>query len=314
MCEVNQTVITEVLLLGFKGFENFRVLFFLLILVIYIIILTGNILIVVLVSVSRNLKSPMYIFLKTLAVADILFTSNIIPQLLSVVLTDGETISISDCIFQYYFHSFIAFVQSFLLMVMSFDRYLAICNPLRYSSIMSPRHCLYLIVFSWVLSFTLISGEMFFIFQLQFCDYRTVDHFFCDIAPIVELASSDVYLLLWCDFVLALLVIFCPFLFVIISYVLIVIAILMISTNTERRKAFSTCSAHLVVVCTYYGTLVAIYMVPSVSDSFNENKFRALLYTVLAPFINPIIYSLRNQEIRAAMKKLIDKTVLKRND
>ncbi|XP_056384166.1 olfactory receptor 10A7-like [Hyla sarda] len=192
---------------------------------------------------------------------------------------------------------------------MSYDRYLAICYPLHYASIMNATNCLYLVIFSWVFSYILISSEIISIFQMRFCGSGDIDHFFCDIAQIFEMSSSDNTILIWNDFVIALLTIFFPFLFVVVSYICIFVTILKISSITGRKKSFSTCSAHLLVVCVYYGTLMAIYMVPSGENSQNQNKFKSLIYTVLTPLINPIVYSLRNQEILGSLKKLIKKHI-----
>ncbi|XP_063293550.1 olfactory receptor 1S1-like [Pelobates fuscus] len=297
MCEENQTEVTEVLFLGFQSLKHFKIPLFILCLAIYIVILIGNHFIIIIVSLSHQLRRPMYLFLKNLALADVLFTSNVLPQLLYVILEEGGHISITGCKLQYYFHSFLAFAQSLLLTVMSFDRYLAICNPLHYAFLMNAKHSLHLANLSWIFSFILISSEMILIYQVKFCNMNIIDHFYCDIGPILQLSSSDTFILIWYDFVIALLVIFFPCLFVIASYVCIIMAILKINTTAGRQKAFSTCSSHLTIVCIYYGTLVAIYMVPSTENSVNENKFKSLLYTVLTPFLNPIIYSLRSKEL-----------------
>ncbi|MEE6506023.1 hypothetical protein FKM82_007471 [Ascaphus truei] len=305
MCEDNQTMVTEFLLLGFQSNPNLKILLFILLLLIYIVILIGNLLIIVLVSISRRLNIPMYVFLKHLALADILFTTNIVPNMLHVIIREGGRMSIPGCMSQYYMHSFSIFAQSLLLTVMSFDRYLAICYPLRYSSIMDHKLCFHLIFWCWSIGFILIPSEIILLSQLQFCDSNIIDHFLCDFAPIINLSSSDSVIVIWEDFVFSILVIFLPFVFVIVSYVCIFIEILKISSTTGRQKTFSICSSHLATVCTYYGTLIAIYMVPPDGNSLNGNKWRSLLYTVLTPLINPIIYSMRNKEIKVSLHELI---------
>ncbi|XP_073515507.1 olfactory receptor 1M1-like [Phyllobates terribilis] len=307
MCEDNHTIVNDVVLHGFENLYdyNFNILLFSFFFLIFMIILVGNLLIIVLVSVSQHLRHPMYFFLKNLSIADVLFTSNILPALLHVVLWGSGHLSITGCILQYYLHSFLAFTQSILLTIMSYDRYLAICHPLHYAAIMNLRNCLYLVCFSWIFSYFLISSEIIFMFQLQFCDSDDIDNFFCDIAQILEISSSDYSTIIWVDFVICLLTIFFPFVFVVVSYVCIFITILKISSAIGRKKAFSTCSSHLAIVSIYYGTLIAIYMVPSGASS--QSKFKSLIYTVLTPFINPIIYSLRNKEILESLKKLINK-------
>ncbi|KAM8945571.1 olfactory receptor 5P6-like [Pelodytes ibericus] len=311
MCQNNQTTVTQFLLLGFPNFNNYKILLFVFFLIIYIAILSENVLIILLVSISHHLKHPMYFFLRHLAFADILSTSNIIPNLLHVILREGETIAASACIFQYYFHCFSGFSQSLILTVMSFDRYLAICNPLRYSAIMNMRHCVRLAGLSWTGAFILISSEIILMYQLQFCDSNSIDHFFCDFSPILELTSSNTFILLWYDFLLSLFLIFLPFIFISVSYICIFITILQIPSNTGRQKAFSTCSSHLAVVFTYYGTLIAIYLLPSQGKSSDENKFKSMFYIVLTPLVNPIIYSLRSQEIMGVLKKHIGLNIFK---
>ncbi|XP_075043533.1 olfactory receptor 10A7-like [Mixophyes fleayi] len=310
MCEDNYTTVTAVFLHGFQNFQNYNILFFIFFLLIYIVILIGNSLIIVLISVSQHLRHPMYFFLKHLSIADVMFTSNIVPALLHVILWGRGRLSIAGCIFQYYVHSFLAFIQSFLLTVMSYDRYLAICDPLHYSSLMTIRNCLHLICFSWMFSYIIITSEIMFMYQLQFCDTSDIDHFFCDIAQILEISSSDTTIIVWEDLVICFLTIFFPFLFVIASYICIFVTILKMTSLTGRKKVFSTCSSHLLIVIIYYGSLIAIYVVPSGDNSHNENKFKSLIYTVLTPFINPIVYSLRNQEIMEVLKKLIAMYVL----
>ncbi|XP_073434719.1 olfactory receptor 1S1-like [Dendrobates tinctorius] len=304
MCQNNQTKVTEFILLGFFSFYDFKILSFLLFLFVYVVILSENLLIVVLISVSQSLKHPMYLFLKNLSVADILSTSNAVISLLEVILKTTRRIPVWHCIFQYYIHCSSGFVQSFLLTVMSFDRYLAICHPLRYATVMNVENCLRLVCSSWLVAFLLMTGEMILLHQLQFCEFNVIDHFFCDIAPILELSTSDTTVVTWYDFALSLSFIFLPFVLVLASYICIIITILKISSVIGRKKAFSTCSSHLAVVCTYYGTLVAIYLVPSSQSLLDENKFRTLMYTVIIPLVNPVIYSLKNQEIIGAMKKL----------
>ncbi|KAE8587840.1 hypothetical protein XENTR_v10022139 [Xenopus tropicalis] len=307
MCENNETTMTELFLLGFNINTNLKTLLFIIVLLIYISLLTGNLLIIILVSKSPNLKNPMYSFLKHLAIADILFTTNIIPNMLYVMLNDGGRITTVGCFTQYYFHSLSIIAQSLILTSMAFDRYLAICHPLRYLSIMNPKVCSSLIFWSWATGFILLPGEFASISQLKFCGSNAVDHFFCDLSPVLAIASTDTYRVQWEDFVLAVLVIIVPFVFVLISYFCIFLAILKISTTAGKKKAFSTCSTHLVTLCIYYGTMITIYAIPSGQNTPDESKFRSLLYTVLAPFLNPILYSMRNQEIQKSLRKLFCK-------
>ncbi|XP_063786201.1 olfactory receptor 11A1-like [Pseudophryne corroboree] len=272
MCEDNQTEVTVFLLLGFKGLYSYKVLFFILFLFSYIVVLNGNLILIILVSISERLKIPMFIFLKQLAVADILITTIIMPMMLDIILKDTKEVSVTGCLIQIYFFNIFGFVQCIIIAIMSYDRYLAICNPMRYNAIMSPDVCMKMIAASWLLVF-IVSGEIILVCQLQFCGLNYIDHFFCDFGPLVELSTSDTSLLLLVDFVLCFVFIFIPFSVIIITYIIILYAILKISLNSGRKKAFSTCSSHLATVCLYYGTLMTVYMGSSDDSSHSKNKF-----------------------------------------
>ncbi|XP_075128724.1 olfactory receptor 5G9-like [Leptodactylus fuscus] len=299
MCEENQTQVTQIRLLGFRGLQKYKPLLFIVFLLTYIFILAGNLLIILLVTTIDHLKTPMFYFLKHLSIADFLITSSIVPVMLDMIFVGEGVLPLWGCIMKLYFFGIFGIVQCFLIAVMSYDRYLAICHPLRYSSLMAPDLCLRLVVGSWVLISVLISNEFIVLIQFDFCGLNYIDQFFCDFGPIVELATSDISNLVLIDFVFSSFGIFLPFVFIIVTYCCIFFTILKMSSALGKRKAFSTCSSHLTTVCIYYGTLIAVYM------ASNINKYISLLYTVVTPLMNPIIYSLRNKEIKRAMQKLI---------
>uniref|UniRef100_A0A8C5M9Y9 G-protein coupled receptors family 1 profile domain-containing protein n=1 Tax=Leptobrachium leishanense TaxID=445787 RepID=A0A8C5M9Y9_9ANUR len=306
MCEGNQTQVTAFVLLGFRSLPNLKLLLFTLFLLVYVALLAGNLLIVVLVTINDHLKNiPMFYFLKHLSSADVLLTTSIVPLMLSIIIMDGMVVSVVGCIIQFSFFGVSGFVQGYLLAVMSLDRYLAIRCPLRYTVIMSPRLCFQLVSGCWFIVFTITSSEVAIIGQLEFCDQNDIDHFFCDLLPLAELATSDTSMLLSMDFSVAVIGLCIPFNFIISTYLLIFFMITRIRSVSGRRKFFSTCSSHLTSVCTYYVTLTIVYMAPSGENSATENKFRSLLYIVGIPLVNPIIYSLRNQEIKAALNKVL---------
>ncbi|XP_063785628.1 olfactory receptor 11A1-like [Pseudophryne corroboree] len=305
MCEDNQTAVTVFILLGFKGLYSYKILFFILFLFSYIVVLNGNLIIVVLVSISERLKIPMFIFLTQLAVADILITTTVIPMMLDIILSDTKEVSVTGCLMQIYFFDIFELVQCIVIAIMSYDRYLAICNPMRYNSIMSPDVCRKIIAASWLLVF-IASGELILVLQLQFCGLKYIDHFFCDSDPILEISTSDNSLLLLVDFFFSVVFIFIPFSVIIVTYMIIFYAILKISLNSGRKKAFSTCSSHLATVCIYYGTLMIVYMGSSEDSSHIKKKFYSILYVVVTPMINPIIYSLRNHKIRQSLQKVLN--------
>ncbi|XP_073510956.1 olfactory receptor 5G9-like [Phyllobates terribilis] len=305
MCEENQTQVTQIRLLGFQSLSKCKPLLFLLFILCYICILGGNLLIILLVTIIDHLKIPMFFFLKHLSIADVLLTTCVIPMMLDIMFVEEGVLSLWGCLIQLYFFSIFELVQCFLIAIMSYDRYLAICHPLRYSSLISTDLCLRLVIRAWFLVIVLTTSEFFVIIQLNFCGLNYIDHFFCDLGPLLELATSDISIVMLQDFVYGIFMLFLPFFFIIISYFCIFFAILKISSSYGRKKAFSTCSSHLTTVCAYYGTLIAVYMTPSDESSSNINKYRSLLYIVVTPLMNPIIYSLRNNEIRrAAHKKL----------
>ncbi|MEE6505896.1 hypothetical protein FKM82_007365 [Ascaphus truei] len=301
----NQTRVTEFLLLGFKDLQSLRIPDFFVFLGIYMMTLTGNLLIIVLVSTSHKLHSPMYFFLRHLSLTDILITTNIVPKMLHGVLQEGATISFNGCITQFYFFAVSVTTESFLLAVMSYDRYLAICHPLRYTSIMDTKLQFYLVFWSWFLGFTISLIITTQLGMLQFCGTNVIDHIFCDFDPLLELSCLDPSFLKLEQVFLSVPVTFFSFIFIIVTYVSIFLTILRIPSTSGRQKAFSTCSSHLSVVSLFYGTLITIYVVPSRGHSVNFNKVLSLLYLVVTPLFNPIIYSLRSQEIRAAFGKLV---------
>ncbi|XP_075433856.1 olfactory receptor 6Y1-like [Ascaphus truei] len=303
MIENNHTIVTEFLLLGFQNLHSLKILLFTVFLVTYIMTLSSNLLIIALVSTSHNLHSPMYFFLVHLSLSDILLTTVIVPNMLRLIWGEGGTMSVTGCISQLHLFASSVATESLLLTVMSYDRYLAIGHPLRYTTIMNLKLRLQLVIWSWFLGFVLTLILILPISQLHFCIPNVIDHFFCDLAPLLKHSCSDTSFLEIEVFVITFPVCFLPFVFIIVTYICIFLTILRIPSTTGRQKAFSTCSSHLTVVGTYYGTLIIIYAIPPREQSFTINKVLSLLYTVVTPFFNPIIYSLRNQEIGIALRR-----------
>ncbi|KAM9312321.1 olfactory receptor 11L1-like [Gastrophryne carolinensis] len=282
-----------------------NLLIFTLILVVYCLTVCGNLLIITLVSYSKVLHTPMYVFLTQLSIADIVLSTDITPNLLRIVLNTQASMSFSSCIVQYYFFNTSEAFECFVLMVMSYDRYLAICSPLHYVSIMGQTLCTIFIMSSWLLSCSIALIVTLSISQLKFCGSNIIDHIFCDIIPLEELSCSDLSTLQIEATVFSIPVIILPFLLTVVSYMYIVAAILKISTFSGKLKSFSTCSSHLTVVSIFYGTLFVMYMLPSQGQSQMIRKILAMVYTVFIPFINPLIYSLRNKDIKDALKDAV---------
>ncbi|XP_053308790.1 olfactory receptor 11L1-like [Spea bombifrons] len=302
----NQSRVTEFILLGFGTYRSYGVsiVLFIIFLNIFVFTIAGNVLIILLVLCSNHLQSPMYFFLSHLSFADILLSTNTVPNMLGAILLGRKIMTSLGCLTQFYFFSGTTITECFLLSLMSYDRYLAICNPLRYTSIMDSNSQVYLSTIPWLLGFMLNLTSVIPISNFQFCDGNIIDHFYCDVSPLQKLSCSDTYLAEFIIFVLSIPIFICPCGFIIVTYVFIFITILRIPSTTGRQKTFSTCSSHLLVVGTFYGTLITKYMIPSTGHSLLVNKIISLLHTVFTPLLNPIIYSLRNQDIKVALKKI----------
>ncbi|XP_075715872.1 olfactory receptor 1500-like [Rhinoderma darwinii] len=301
------TVVTEFFLLGFQGGKHFRMILFCLLLVVYCGTICGNLLIITLVSTSKNLHTPMYFFISQLSIGDILLTTNIAPNMFHILPNDGAVITFTGCMTQFYFFCASEAFECFLLTVMSYDRYVAICNPLRYTSIMTSDYCVILAMICWSLGFSITLLNTITISMLIFCGQNIIDHFFCDPLPLLEVACFDTFIIRLELFLLGIPFIFIPTIIIIYSYVNIVLDIMRIPSSLGRSKAFSTCSSHLIVVSIFYWTLFSVYVVPSRGQSLTISKVLSLLYTVFTPMINPIIYSFRNKDIKKAVYDMIHK-------
>ncbi|XP_063158187.1 olfactory receptor 6B1-like [Candoia aspera] len=308
----NQTVVTEFLLLGFKTRPELQIVLFVVFLAIYMATVFGNILIVAVVLTNHNLHKPMYFFLGNLSVSEICYSSVIVPRTLVSFIRDYHGISFSGCFLQFYFMGSFACFECYLLSTMSFDRYLAICKPLSYVTIMNHRLCVQLSLVSWMIGFVSTSFTTLFASQLIFCGPNEMDHFFCDYSPLLFLACSDSYQAETSMSVLGSACTMPALLMTLASYVCIIRTILRIPSISGRRKAFSTCSSHLIVVAIFYGTLIIVYTLPKSNRLNNLNKVFSVLYTVLTPMMNPFIYTLRNREFKDALRKVTNNIVSSR--
>ncbi|NWS18470.1 O11A1 protein, partial [Pachyramphus minor] len=299
----NGTVITEFILLDFGNGPELDCLLFLMFLLIYIVTITGNTCIVVLVVVNQHLHIPMYFFLGNLACLEICYSSNILPRMLLSYAGGDRRISVSGCFTQYYFFGCLAATECYLLAAMSYDRYLAVCEPLHYPSRMDTGLCLRLAAASWVSGFLSNSILMFLISNLDFCGPNEIDDFFCDSFAVVKLSCSDTWVT---GFVISVVAGVCslpPFLLTFSSYLYIIVTVTRIPSATGRKKAFSTCSSHVIVVIFFYWSILAVYVLPYHYTNILPNKVFSAFYTILTPLVNPFIYSLRNKEIKKALQR-----------
>ncbi|XP_063291952.1 olfactory receptor 4Q3-like [Pelobates fuscus] len=301
-------IVKEFILLGLASFPKLSIVLFILLFVIYILILTGNILIMVTVHLESRLHSAMYYFLSKLSFVDLCYATVTVPKMLTNFISKSDIISPIGCITQLFFLHLFAGTECILLTVMACDRYVAICNPLRYVNIMSKTVCYWLESLCWTASILHSIIQVVMVHQLNFCGPNQIDHFFCDIHPLSVLACSDIFIIEIVFVANSGMISFICFVVLLASYIRIITTILNTYSLEGLGKAFSTCVSHLIVVTLFFGPGVFIYMRPSVS--YAADKMVSIFYTVLTPLLNPIIYTLRNQEVKNAIKSLIGKKLL----
>ncbi|XP_052029992.1 olfactory receptor 13G1-like [Apodemus sylvaticus] len=301
---MNGTLVTEFLILGFSEKPHLRVPLLLGFLCLYMAALSGNLLIMVTISAIPALHTPMYFFLVSLAVVDILCTSTIIPKLLDTML-GGRTISYGGCMAQLFFFTWFLGAELLLFSAMAYDRFVAICCPLHYSTWMGPRVCAFLAGIVWAISLTNTSLHTSLVLRLPFCSSNVIEHFFCEIPPLLKLSCAPTQLNEAMAFAADVFLGIGNFSVIILSYGFIVASILKIRSAEGKQRAFSTCSAHLIVVSMYYSTVIYTYIRPSSSYSLNKDKVVSIIYTLLAPTLNPLIYTLRNKDVKVALWRLL---------
>ncbi|XP_026346579.2 olfactory receptor 6C74 [Ursus arctos] len=304
----NHTTVTAFILLGLTDNPQLQVVVFLLLFFTYMLSVSGNLTIITLTLLDAHLKTPMYFFLRSFSFLEISFTTVCIPRFLVSMATGDKTISYNGCATQLFFTIVLGSIEFFLLAAMSYDRYVAICKPLHYLTIMSDRVCNLLVFASWLAGFIVIVPPLLVGLQLDFCAANTIDHFFCDFSPILQLSCTDTDVIDLMAFLSAILILLVTLVLVVLSYANIIRTILKIPSSQQRKKAFSTCSSHMVVVSISYGSCIFMYVKPSAKDRVSLNKGIALLSTSVAPMLNPFIYTLRNKQVQDAFKHMIKKT------
>ncbi|XP_075862317.1 olfactory receptor 2A14-like [Microcebus murinus] len=303
----NQTWITEVTLLGFQVSSALEFFLFGLFSLFYTFTLLGNGVILGLICLDSRLHTPMYFFLSHLAIVDMSYASNNVPKMLGNLVNQKRTISFVPCIMQTFLYLAFAHAECLILVVMSYDRYVAICHPLHYTVVMSWRVCIVLAVTSWVFSFLLALVHLVLILRLPFCGPHEVNHFFCEILSVLKLACADTRLNQVIIFAACVFILVGPLCLVLVSYSRILLAILSIQAGEGRRKAFSTCSSHLCVVGLFFGSAIVMYMAPKSRHPEEQQKVLSLFYSLFNPMLNPLIYSLRNAEVKGALRRALRK-------
>ncbi|XP_059125491.1 olfactory receptor 1468 [Peromyscus eremicus] len=307
MTEENQSVISQFFLLGLPIPQEQQQLFYALFLAMYLTTVLGNLIIIILILLDSHLHTPMYLFLSNLSFSDLCFSSVTMPKLLQNMQSQVPSIPYAGCLAQLYFYLYFADLESFLLVVMAYDRYVAICFPLHYTSIMSPKLCVSLVLLSWVLTTFHAMLHTLLVARLSFCKNNVIPHFFCDISPLLKLSCSDTHVNELVIFIMGGLVIVIPFLLIVMSYAQIVSSILKVPSVRGIHKVFSTCGSHLSVVSLFYGTIIGLYLCPSASNSTVKETVMAMMYTVVTPMLNPFIYSLRNRDMKGSLARVLCK-------
>ncbi|XP_029435370.1 olfactory receptor 6P1-like [Rhinatrema bivittatum] len=297
------TTIQEFILVGFHGTLELQVFLFFLFSSAYLLTLMGNIIIIVIVRLNSQLHKPMYFFLSNLSFLEIWYTMVIVPRMLANFLMQDKTISFIACMTQLYFFLSLVCTECILLAVMAVDRYIAICKPLHYTIIMSNQLCYKVAILSWTSGFIISFVKVYYISRITMCGTNIINHFFCDVSPLLNLACTDKGEAEMVDFIFAMLLTAIPLTVILISYICIIVTVLRIPTTSGRKKAFSTCASHLTVVVIFYSTTLFMYARPKAIYSFDSNKVVSLIYTVFTPFLNPFIYCFRNQEVKEALRK-----------
>ncbi|XP_067406692.1 olfactory receptor 5AP2-like [Emydura macquarii macquarii] len=309
MADENLTTVTEFIFLGLTDYPELQVPLFMVFLVIYCITLTGNLGMIMLIRSDPRLHTPMYFFLINLSFVDFCYSSVITPKLLVGFLARNKTISFNGCATQFFFFSSSVGIECLLLAVMAYDRYVAICNPLLYTVIMSHKICVLLVLSSFLAGFANSMIHTLCMFQLPFCASNVINHFFCDVPPLLKLSCADTFINEVVIFAFASIIEISCLLTILISYLYILSAILRIRSAEGRHKAFSTCASHLTAVTIFFGTTLFMYLRPSSNFSTDKDKVVSVFYTVVIPSLNPVIYSLRNREVKDALRRGLERKI-----
>ncbi|XP_032973575.1 olfactory receptor 6C2 [Rhinolophus ferrumequinum] len=301
----NHTPITTFILLGLTNDPQLQILLFIFLFLTYLLSVTGNLTIITLTLVDSHLKTPMYFFLRNFSILEISFTTVCIPRFLYSISTGDNSITYNACASQIFFVTLFGATEFFLLAAMSYDRYVAICKPLHYMTIMNNRVCTFLVLWCWVSGLLIILPPLSLGLQLEFCDSNAIDHFSCDGGPLLKISCSDTWVMEQMVLLVAVFALVITLVCVFLSYTYIIRTILRFPSVQQRKKAFSTCSSHMIVVSITYGSCIFIYIKPSAKEGVAINKGVFMLTTSVAPLLNPFIYTLRNKQVKQAFNHSI---------
>ncbi|XP_075863957.1 olfactory receptor 10C1-like [Microcebus murinus] len=307
----NQSLCTKFTFVAFSSLAELQPVLFIVFLIIYLFTVGGNLIIICLIWVAPSLHTPMYFFLVNLSFLEMCYITSVVPQMLVHLLVETKTISVIGCAAQMYIFTILGLTECCLLAAMAYDRFVAICCPLHYALLMSPHVCLKLAAASWVTGVVVESAQTTWIFTLPFCGTGKIQHFFCDIMPVVKLACVDTSQNEIVLFAISVIFIMSPCFLILSSYMRILVTILRIPSAAGRRKAFSTCSSHILVVSLFYGTALFTYLQPKTAHTPETDKATALMYTVVTPALNPVIYTLRNKEVKEALQRVTQRNPLR---
>ncbi|KAM9061248.1 olfactory receptor 11H6-like [Sarcophilus harrisii] len=303
---ISETV-SEFILLGFPCQKETQIILCMVFSIIYILTIMGNTSIICAVWSSQQLHTPMYTLLANFSFLEICYINSDVPKMLAILLSESKTISFTGCLLQFYFFFSMCASEGLFLSVMSFDRYLAICQPLHYSTIMTHNRCITLALFCWIGGFLGLLTPVILISQVPFCGPNIIDHFLCDLGPLLALSCAPVPRTTLACGAISSLIIFITFLYILGSYFHVLRAVLHVPSGSGRNKAFSTCASHFIVVSLFYGSVMVMYVSPGSGNQSGMQKFVTLFYSIATPFFNPLIYSLRNKDMKKALKKLLSK-------
>ncbi|XP_051818081.1 olfactory receptor 6C1-like [Antechinus flavipes] len=308
----NHTQVNEFILLGLSDDPELQMVIFFFLLLAYILSIAGNVTVIILTLQDSHLQTPMYFFLRNFSFLEISFTTACIPRFLGTIITEDKTISYNDCMVQLFFFILLGVTEFYLLAAMSYDRYVAICKPLHYTTIMNNRVCTLLVFCSWFISFMIIFPLIILMQQLDYCA-DIIDHFTCDYSPLLQLSCTDTQFLETMGISWAVVTLMFTLALIILSYIYIIRTILRIPSVSQRKKAFSTCSSHMIVISMSYGSCIFMYIKPSAKGRVSLSKGVAVLNTSVAPMLNPFIYSLRNEQVKQAFMDMIRKILFSSN-